>query len=461
MDDESVRRGRLSRGVPLLALAARQGLGRVAGKLTRNERKKLDRFTREAERYVLVLGDMKGVAMKIGQMVSFIDAGGVPEQYRVAYQQIVGALQANAPAMPFDTVRVVLERELERPTDRAFAWIDEHAMAAASIGQVHAARLHDGREVVIKVQYPGVDDAIRADLQNAELIGALAGLGAKVSPIRMTAEPKVIAEEIIERISEELDYRIEATNQTTFRSHYEDHPYIRIPEVVHDLSTERVLVMDRHDGLRWTDAVDQPEDIKNTWGEVISRFVFGSLYDFGEFNADPHPGNYLFHDDGSVTFLDFGCVKRYTPDQLEKMRRMSTAVFDNDAEATLRAFQDLGCIPRKTKLAPQHVLDYWAPIWDPGRGAASFTFTPEQVASTIEHNFDAFGKYGDVVRSMGISREAKDFLFLMRIQIGLYSVLGALHATGNWRAMQTELLNGGPSETTVGREHQAWKANRA
>lgn len=275
----------------------------------------------------------------------------------------------------------------------------------------------------------------------------------------MTAEPRAISEEIKDRISEELD-RIEAANQTEFRSHYEGHPFIRIPNVVPELSTERVLVMDQHDGFRWTDALEQTQDLKDTWGEVIDRFVFGSLYDFCKFNADPHPGNYLFHDDGSVTFLDFGCVKRFSPEQTDVMRRMSTAVFDDDAEATLQSFQDLGCIPRKTKLAPRHVLDYWAPIWDPGRGADSFTFTPEVAASTIEYNFDAFGEFGDVVSGMGISREGKDFLFLIRIQIGLYSVLGALRATGNWRAIQTQLLRGDPPTTDVGRQHQAWKTQR-
>ncbi|HUS62547.1 MAG TPA: AarF/UbiB family protein, partial [Acidimicrobiales bacterium] len=227
-----IRHGRLIRGRRIAGLAVRQAAGRVAGKLTRNEQKKLDRFTREAERYVAVLGDMKGVAMKIGQMVSFIDAGGIAEQHRAAYQQIVGTLQANAPAMPFETVQVVLERELHQPIDKAFTEIDENPMAAASIGQVHAARLPDGRDVVIKVQYPGVADAITADLQNAELMGALGAFGAKVSPIRMTADPKTITQEIVERISEELDYRIEADNQSRFHAHYSDHPYIRIPAVV-------------------------------------------------------------------------------------------------------------------------------------------------------------------------------------------------------------------------------------
>jgi predicted unusual protein kinase regulating ubiquinone biosynthesis (AarF/ABC1/UbiB family) len=459
--EDMIPRGRLSRGLPLAGLAVRQGLGRVAGKLTRDEHKQLDRFTREAERYVAVLGDMKGVAMKVGQLLSFLDAGAIPDQYRAAYQQIVGALQADAPPMPFETVRDVLERELERPVEEAFAWIGERPMAAASIGQVHAAHLHDGREVVAKVQYPGVGDAIRADLQNTELIASFARLATKLSPIRVTADPTSIAQEITERISEELDYRIEAANQTEFRSSYEGHPFIRIPEVVSELSTERVLVMDHHDGLRWTAALEQPHELKDTWGEVINRFVYGSLYDFGTFNADPHPGNYLFHDDGGVTFLDFGCVKRFSPAQVAAMRRLSKAVFeDEDAATTFRCFVELGCIPRDSKLDPQRVFDWWAPIWDPAGGEQPFTFTPEFAAATIERNFDALGEWGDVVRGMGIRRESKDWTFLTRIQVGLYSVLGALRATCDWRAVHDELMKGDAPQTELGRRHQAWKAAR-
>lgn len=144
--------------------------------------------------------------------------------------------------MPFETVRDVIERELQRPVDKAFAWIGEQPMAAASIGQVHAARLPDGREVVVKVQYPGVGDAIRADLQNTEMIASFARMGMKLSPIRMTADPTAIAEEVTAQITDELDYRTEAANQAAFRSHYEGHPFIRIPEVVPNL---------RSPGIRW------------------------------------------------------------------------------------------------------------------------------------------------------------------------------------------------------------------
>jgi predicted unusual protein kinase regulating ubiquinone biosynthesis (AarF/ABC1/UbiB family) len=460
--DDGIRRGRLARGLPLARLAVRQGIGRVAGKLSRDEQRKVDRFTREAERYVAVLGDMKGVAMKVGQLLSFLDAGAIPEQHRAAYQQIIGALQADAPPMPFDTVRLVIERELKRPVEEVFAWIDERPMAAASIGQVHAAHLPDGRKVVVKVQYPGVGDAIRADLQNTELLASFASMGAKLSPIRVTADPTAIVEEVTERITEELDYRIEAANQTAFRSHYDGHPFIRIPEVVSELSAERVLVMDHHDGLRWTAALDQPQELKNSWGEAIHRFVFGSLYDFGEFNADPHPGNYLFHDDGGVTFLDFGCVKQFSPHQVAAMRRVSAAVFeDDDADALFESFVDLGCIPRKTKLQPQRVFEWWAPIWDPGRGQSPpFTFTSEFAAWVMERNFDAFGEWRDIARGMGIGRESKDWTFLTRIQLGLYSVLGALRAGRDWRVIHDELRKGDPPKTVLGRQHQAWKAAR-
>jgi predicted unusual protein kinase regulating ubiquinone biosynthesis (AarF/ABC1/UbiB family) len=460
--DEGIRRGRVARGLPLVGLAARQGLGRVAGKRTRDEQKQRDRFTREAERYVALLGDMKGVAMKVGQLLSFLDAGAIPAQYRTQYQQIVGALQADAPPMPFETVRGVLERELRRPASEVFTWIGEQPMAAASIGQVHAAHLPDGREVVIKVQYPGVADAIAADLQNTELIASIARFGAKLSPIRVTADPAAIAEEITARISEELDYRIEAANQTEFRARYEGHPFIRVPEVVAELSTERVLVMDEHDGMRWSVALEQPQELRDTWGEVINRFVYGSLYGFGAFNADPHPGNYLFHEDGSVTFLDFGCVKRFADEQLAVLARMSDAVFeDEDPDELMECFQDVGFIPRTTKLEAQRVFDWWAPIWDPARSDATFTYTPEFAAWVMERNFDFFGEFGDVVRGMGIGPESRDWTFLTRIQVGLYSVLGALRATGDWRAVHEELLKGKPPRTELGRQHEAWEAARA
>jgi hypothetical protein len=314
---------------------------------------------------------------------------------------------------------------------------------------------------VVKVQYPGVGEAIRADLENVELLTSLVHLGAKLAPFKVAADPRVVAEEISERVSEELDYRIEAANQIEFADFYAGHPFIRIPAIVPELSTERILVMDEHDGLRWTAALEQPQPLKDTWGEAINRFVYGSLYGFGGFNADPHPGNYLFHEDGGVTFLDFGSVKRFTSEQLDILHRVAQALFvDHSPEALYQCWVDAGFLPPRSKLRPERLYDWWLPIWGPVGEQQPFTFTPEFAASVIERNFDALGEWGDVVRSTGIGERSKDFTMLTRIQLGLYSVLGSLGATADWRAVEDELLRGGPPSTELGRRHAAWLASR-
>lgn len=460
MADDSIRTGRVGRGLPLAGLTARTTVGRVAGKLRRgDEQRELEQFTREAERYVRVLGDMKGVAMKLGQLLSFLDTSAIPEAYRDAYQQIAGALQADAPPMPFETVRQVIERELGRPVDEVFTWIGERAMAAASIGQVHAAHLLDGREVVVKVQYPGVADAIASDLANAELLTSIISLGARLGPIRVATDPRELAAEIRERISEELDYRIEAANLTEFGERYKGHPFIRIPRVHTELSTERVLVMDEADGLRWAAALEQPQDLKDRWGEVINRFVYGSLYQYGIFNADPHPGNYLFHDDGSVTFLDFGCVVRFNERTLRSIREVALASSSPqpDAERLAAALVGAGLVTVTDRVNPQRILEWYRPMWAPVLTDEPTAFTPEWAAFVIERNFDLLGEHGEIVRSFRVSRE---LTFLSRIQLGLFSVLGALRATAPWRAVQSEIIRAEPPQTDLGRQHAAWVVAR-
>jgi hypothetical protein len=263
-------------------------------------------------------------------------------------------------------------------------------------------------------------------------------------------------------MTDELDYRLEAACQTEFADRYRDHPFIHIPEVVPDLSTERVLVMDEADGLRWSAALAQPQELKDTWGEVINRFVYGSLYDAGIFNGDPHPGNYLFHEDGSVTFLDFGSVKRFDHGQMALMREMVEAVFvdDGDPDEFLRIVQDFQLVPRDTKLTAERLLEWYRPMWEPAWGEQPFTYTPEFSAFVAQRNFDPLGDYGDVIRGFGIGEGAKDYVLLNRIQLGLLSVLASLRATGDWRAAQDEIVFGAPPRTELGRRHAAWAAGR-
>ncbi|HWW54376.1 MAG TPA: AarF/ABC1/UbiB kinase family protein, partial [Acidimicrobiales bacterium] len=293
------------------------------------------RLIEAAERTAEMLGQMKGALMKIGQMVSFVDSDLVPPPYRRALEM----LQADAPPMPPEVVNDVIRAELGGPPSAIFSWWSPHPMAAASIGQVHLARLGEGDdevELAVKVQYPGVDEAIRADLANTALLSMVGTMMQRVvGDLMPRVDTRAIVAEVRDRITEELDYRNELDNQHTFADLYRGHPSINIPEVVPELSTGRVLTMQYVDAMRWAAAIQAPKEQRDAWGRTIAIFAFGSLYNHHIFNADPHPGNYLFHEDGTVTFLDFGCVKRFTPERVSVMSALVDAALACDAPALL------------------------------------------------------------------------------------------------------------------------------
>ncbi|MBV8995619.1 MAG: AarF/ABC1/UbiB kinase family protein, partial [Pseudonocardiales bacterium] len=274
-------RTRLGRTVPLAGL-----VGRTAGEaVVAALRKRLtgqDSATefheRTSQRYAAMLGHSKGVLMKAGQVLSFVALGSfVPPERQRVYQAAMARLQADAPPMAPELAAAVVEAELGAPPEEVFAEFDPHAFAAASIGQVHAARLADGRRVAVKVQYPGVDQAIRADLDNTELLATFLQLVGAIVPGSNRLDVRAVAQEVAARIGEEIDYRIEAAHQIDFANAYRDHPVIRIPEVVPELSTRRVLTMDLVDGMRWSQAVAADQQSRDRWGEVIYRFALGSL----------------------------------------------------------------------------------------------------------------------------------------------------------------------------------------
>ena len=254
-----------------------------------------------AESITEALGNMKGAMMKLGQMASYLDQGMPPH-----IRQALAELQSNAPPMSAELAAEVVTRSLGAPPRRCSPTWDPQPIAAASIGQVHRAMTHDGRAVAVKVQYPGVGDAIRADLDNAGLLFGAMGM------LFPGLEPEPLVAELRERLVEELDYRLEADNQRLFADHYRGHPFIHVPEVVDELSTGEVLTTELAEGVRFEVLETWDQDERDLAAETIFRFVFGSLYRFHAFNGDPHPGNYLFRPGGQVTFLDFGLVKRFT-----------------------------------------------------------------------------------------------------------------------------------------------------
>ena len=329
--------GRVHRAAPVLGAA-------VIGALRRRGRpREPEAYARRAERYVELLGRSKGALMKAGQILSYVPFGtAVPEETRAIFQAAMARLRADAPPMAPELAAGVLREELGAPAEKIFAEFCPRPMAAASIGQVHAARLPDGRAVAVKIQYPGVAEAIRDDLRNAELLAVLFQLLRSIVPGLTRLDPREIAQEISERIAEELDYRIEASNQQLFADAYRGHPFIAVPEIIPERSTRRVLTQQLAEGLPWEAALSAHQRLRDAWGEAIYRFAFWSLRRLRAFNADPHPGNYLFRPDGSVVFLDFGCVKRFDAEQVAQMQDVARAVVRQDAGALWHAIVELG-----------------------------------------------------------------------------------------------------------------------
>jgi predicted unusual protein kinase regulating ubiquinone biosynthesis (AarF/ABC1/UbiB family) len=406
---------------------------------------------RSAEQVAARLGNMKGALMKVGQMASYLDDG-LPQPVRQALAQ----LQAAAPPMSGDLAAEVIERELGAGPDEVFVTWDPEPIAAASIGQVHRAVVVDPdtgseRAVAVKVQYPGVGDAIEADLANTELLGVLLKQGfGGLDPADMVAE-------IRERITEELDYEREAANQRRFADFYRGHPFIHVPAVLPAFSTSRVLTCELVVGSSWQDVLGWDQHQRDLAGEALFRFVFRSLYRMRAFNGDPHPGNYLFHGEGRVTFLDFGLVRYFSAEELHVFESMvRTAAVEHDAAAFRRIVEDAGLLRPGAPVPTDEAGAYFSQFYEPVATDHIRTWTPEYASAIVRHTFD---------RSSPIAQYAtipRAFVFIQRINLGLYALLGDLRATGNYRRMAEELwpfANGAPS-TPLGAAEAAWLARR-
>jgi predicted unusual protein kinase regulating ubiquinone biosynthesis (AarF/ABC1/UbiB family) len=452
----TLRRSRLHRNTQLARMGARVGTtyATTAARKTfasAARREELDRHRelRSAQQVAEELGHMKGALMKLGQMASYLDDG-LPEPLRLALAE----LQSNAPPMSIDLAVATIEQELGRSVEDVFVEFDPDPVAAASIGQVHRAIVADPgtgveRAVAVKVQYPGVADAIVADLRNADLLGALLRQGfGGLDPTEMVDEIKL-------RIAEETDYRLEARNQQRFADYYRGHPYIRVPEVVGGLSTGRVLVTELAEGFGWAELMRRPQEERDRAGEVIFRFVFRSLYRMGAFNGDPHPGNYLFHDDGTVTFLDFGLVKHFTPAEMATFGAMvKAAAVDHDHAEFRRIVEEAGMLQPGAPVTTDEVGEYFSRFYDTVRSDAEMTWTREYANSIVRHTFDRtspISQYATVPRA---------FVFIQRINLGLYALLGELGARGNYRRIASELwpFVDGPPASDIGRAEAAWLA---
>src|SRR4051794_39737555 len=404
-----------------------------------------------ADEVVEALSSLRGGAMKIGQLASFIDVDFIPAEYRDTYQTKLAALRDSAPPMSWKQVRSVLEDEWGEAPESVLEDIEHDAAAAASIGQVHRGRLADGRTVAIKVQYPEIADALEADLGTAAII---ARLGKAIAP---GVDPNVIMAEVRERILEELDYELEAQNQRAFARAYRGHPFAHVPDVVTSLSARRVLVSDWVDGRPFTEILALPDDERGRIGEAIFRFFYGSLHWLGRFNVDAHPGNYMLLDDGRMAFLDFGSVKEMQGERLRTGVRLLMAATEPDDSAVIGVLRELGYVrpgssPNAALLAAQvRVPNEWV-ITD-----TEFKLDRTYVAGLMVAQSQINAETLRLARTIALPA---DDLMLNRMGIGVVAVLGQLGVTRNWHRMARESWFGDPPATEMGAAEQGFFEGR-
>jgi predicted unusual protein kinase regulating ubiquinone biosynthesis (AarF/ABC1/UbiB family) len=445
--------GRSARSAALARFGARTGGSYAAHRArsvfaTAGRREELnDAFAlRTAEQVAEELGNLKGAMMKLGQMASYLDQG-LPSPIRTALAE----LRQDAPPMSAELAAGVLRSEFDMGPEELFAEWDPVPLASASIGQVHRAITHDDRAVAVKIQYPGVDEAIRSDLDNVDALFGAAGF------IFNGLDPDALVAELKERLVEELDYRLEADNQRLFVDYYADHPFIRIPRVVDELSTGRVLTTELSAGVRWEELQTWSREEKDLAAEAIYRFVFRSLYRLHAFNGDPHPGNYLFEPGGRVTFLDFGLVKRFTPDEVQLFDDLIDAfVLRGDLGDFRRILEGADVIDPGAGLTDEQIGGWMGHFYELVLDDKPTTITPEYSSQTVRQMFDVAGPNADIIKAANVP---PSFVIIQRINLGLYAVLGELHATANWRRVANQLwpFVDGPPSTRLGEEEDAWR----
>ena len=448
------RREQLRRSSRIWRLTARRGAHwgvvrvRGAGRDAARRAELEERFAiRTAEDVAKELGNMKGAIMKAGQMFSFIAEGLPPEA-----QAALATLQADVPPMAPSLAEQVVRDELGKDPEHLFLDWDPVPVAAASIGQVHKAVLRDGREVAVKVQYPGVDKAIKGDLDNAEML-----YGMFSSFALRNMDVKAIVDELRERMGDELDYRLEARHQTEIAEIYRGHPWIRIPTVIPEYSSQRVLTSEWVEGMRWDDLLETGSpDVKQHAAEVLFRFAQGSINRHGLFNGDPHPGNYRFHHDGSVTFLDFGLVKRWTQGELEVMQPVLDAALARDPQGLADAMVASRFLPADHGLDPQRIFDYVSAPYEPYMHD-TFTFTRPWLAEMLGKMLDISGGNLEVIKQLNMPAS---YVILDRVVWGMSALLARLGATGPFGAILAEYRKDAPPATDLGRQEAAWRTSR-
>ncbi|MFT9524138.1 AarF/UbiB family protein [Mycobacteroides abscessus subsp. abscessus] len=417
-----IRRGRAARAAKLASLpagiAGRAALG-VGKRLTGKSKDEVnaEMMEKAAEQLFQVLGELKGAAMKLGQALSVFEAA-IPPAFAEPFREALTKLQSDAPPLPADKVHRVLDAQLGTKWRERFQSFDDKPVASASIGQVHRAVWKDGRVVAVKVQYPGADEAVRSDLKTMQRLSSL------FKQIVPGADVKSIIDELIERTEEELDYRIEATNQRAFAKAFKGDPEFYVSPVV--ASAPKVVISEWMQGRKLSEIISSgTEDERNECGRLLLKFTVSSPYRCGLLHADTHPGNFMLLPDGRLGVMDFGACATHEggfPPNLGPIWRLERDGMWDELIPLMRAE---GFIPPHTEVSPEEIDEYLKPFIDPLK-SDEFHFTRKWMQRVAAKSSDVRGAQFQTGRHLDLPPV---YLMMFRVLGSLAGILAQLDAT--------------------------------
>ena len=417
-------------------------------------RRRGDRIVATVDALVDQLAVMRGAAMKAGQVLSTVEFPGLDEDQSEYLQSRLASLRDNVPPVSWKEMSKVLESDWGEKPEAVLDQIGPEPAAAASIGQVYRGRTAEGREVAIKVQYPGVAESVEADMRNLLLLSPL------LRQLMPGLEVKDLLAELRERIVEECDYELEAANHRRVERFWRGHPFVLVPAVDTALSTRRVLVTDWVDGIGFEAVTRQPDELRDRYAQIVYRFFYGTALDLGIALGDPHPGNYLLCDDGRVAFLDFGMMRRLPPDYIKREATIARGVREGDEAVVMEGMRELGYLPGEpSEWDGELLLDYmrgvswWLHAEEPLRLA------PEDLwrgAELLREDPDARSHLAQLKR-MTLPPEA---LLLRRMEGLLFQTAATMRACAPWGRLLRELIEGGEPVGELGRQHADWLKQR-
>jgi predicted unusual protein kinase regulating ubiquinone biosynthesis (AarF/ABC1/UbiB family) len=419
------------------------------GTAEEQRRRRGDRIVATIDALVDQLAAMRGAAMKAGQVLSTVEFPGLDEDQSVHLQARLGSLRDSIPAVGFKQMRKVLANEWGEPPENVLERIDIEPAAAASIGQVYRARTRGGRDVAVKVQYPSIAESVEADMRNLLLLSPL------LRQLMPGLEVRSLLAEVRERVVEECDYELEATNHRQVERFWRGHPFVLVPAVDTELSGRRVLVSDWVDGKSFDDVARQPDAVRDRYAQIVYRFFYGTALDLGVALGDPHPGNYLLCGDGRVAFFDFGMMRRLPPDYLRREALIARGIREGDEVTVAAGMRDLGYLPGKPgDWDSGMLLDYMRGVSWWLDADAPLRLAPEDLWRSAELLRESTARAQ--LRRMTLPPEA---LLLRRMEGLLFQTAATLRASAPWGRLMRELTEAGEPVGELGAEHAEWRAS--